>query len=136
MTGLRRKAEHWWAARQAGLGAVAAGIVPGCHRSTTMTTNTESMNKRKPRRMAREPDVGASATALAPQKRRSASKLDQVEALLIEPTGASIAELMVATGWQQHSVRGAMAGALKKRGLVITSDKIDDTRRYRAVKSA
>ena len=43
---------------------------------------------------------------------------------------------MTATGWQQHSVRGALAGALKKRGLIITSDKIDDLRRYRASKPA
>ena len=39
---------------------------------------------------------------------------------------------MAATGWQQHSVRGAIAGALKKRGLIITSDKSDGTRRYHA----
>ena len=57
-------------------------------------------------------------------------KLDQLEALLIRNNGASIAEMIEATGWQQHSVRGAMAGALRKRGLVITSDKSDGTRRY------
>ena len=63
---------------------------------------------------------------------RSPSKLDQVQALLLAPGGASIAELMTATGWQQHSLRGALAGALKKRGLVIASDKTDGVRRYRA----
>ena len=62
------------------------------------------------------------------------SKLDQVEALLLGEAGATIAGMMAATGWQQHSVRGAMAGALKKRGLVITSQKIDGLRRYRAVR--
>jgi len=67
---------------------------------------------------------------------RSASKLDQLEALLLRKDGASIAEMTEATGWQQHSVRGAMAGALKKRGLTITSEKIDGVRRYRAGKSA
>ena len=41
-----------------------------------------------------------------------------------------------ATGWQQHSVRGALAGSLKKRRLVITSQKIDGTRRYRAEEPA
>ena len=63
-------------------------------------------------------------------------KLDQVETLLLGPQGASIAEIMAATGWQQHSVRGAIAGALKKRGLAITSDKASGTRRYRAAKPA
>lgn len=67
---------------------------------------------------------------------RSASKLDQIEALLLRKEGASIAEMIEASGWQQHSVRGVMAGALKKRGLTITSDKIDGVRRYRAGKSA
>ena len=60
------------------------------------------------------------------------SKLDKIEALLLRPEGASIAEMVTATGWQQHSLRGAMAGALKQRGLTITSDKGDGVRRYRA----
>ena len=59
------------------------------------------------------------------------SKLDTLEKLLKRKNGASIAEMTRATGWQQHSVRGAMAGALKKRGNTITSDKSDGTRRYR-----
>lgn len=65
-------------------------------------------------------------------KAKSPSKLDQLEALLIRKRGASIAEMSEATGWQQHSVRGAMAGALKKRGLTITSQKNDGLRRYHA----
>jgi hypothetical protein len=88
----------------------------------------------KPRRMAREPQGNLAAGAIKPAKQPS--KLDQVEALLLAPTGATIAEIMTATGWQQHSVRGAMAGALKKRGLTITSDKVDGLRRYRASKPA
>lgn len=63
---------------------------------------------------------------------KSPSKLDQLAKLLTRKNGATIAEMMRATGWQQHSVRGALAGALKKRGLVITSDKTDGNRRYRA----
>lgn len=60
------------------------------------------------------------------------TRLEQLEGLLATPSGATLAEMMVATGWQQHSIRGAMAGALKKRGLGITSEKIDGVRRYRA----
>lgn len=63
---------------------------------------------------------------------KALSKLDRVAELLLREAGASIAEMCEATGWQQHSVRGAMAGALKKRGLSITSEKIDGVRRYRA----
>jgi len=86
----------------------------------------------KARRMARERNP--SPTTAKPAKQTS--KLDQVETLLLAPTGTTIADMMTVTGWQQHSVRGAMAGALKKRGLTITSDKADGTRRYRASKTA
>jgi hypothetical protein len=53
------------------------------------------------------------------------------EALLIDmlrrPEGTTIAQIMAVTGWQAHTVRGAFAGALKKkRGLTVTSDKGDD----------
>lgn len=59
------------------------------------------------------------------------TKLEHLEALLGRPEGASIADMTGATGWQQHSVRGAMAGALKKRGHSVTSEKIEGVRRYR-----
>lgn len=74
------------------------------------------------------------AAAAAPAK--PPSKLDQVEMLLLRKTGATIAEMMAATNWQQHSVRGALAGACKKRGLTITSEKTGGVRRYRAEKAA
>lgn len=64
----------------------------------------------------------------------SSSKLDRIEAMVRAPGGASLAEIMAATNWQAHSVRGAVAGALKKRGLIITSDKTDGTRRYSAAR--
>jgi len=52
------------------------------------------------------------------------------QALLIEmlrrPEGTTIDEVMAATGWQAHTVRGAMAGALKKKlGLEVTSEKVE-----------
>ena len=59
------------------------------------------------------------------------SKLDRLAALLADPAGATIAVMSAATGWQAHSVRGAMAGALRKRGLAMTSSKIDGVRTYR-----
>ena len=58
------------------------------------------------------------------------SKLDALVSLLLVPCGATVAQLMAATGWQQHSVRGAMAGGLKKRGHVVVSDKVAGERRY------
>ncbi len=64
------------------------------------------------------------------QTQAKPTKLDTLEKLLKREQGASIAEMTKATGWQAHSVRGALAGALKKRGLTITSAKEKDVRRY------
>jgi hypothetical protein len=61
-------------------------------------------------------------------------KLGLLVDLLCRPDGADVATLMAATGWQSHSVRGALAGALKKkRGLSITSQKGEGARIYRIV---
>jgi hypothetical protein len=76
----------------------------------------------------------ANNTATHPDAANAAkpvSKLETLEKLLKRKSGATIAEMTKATGWQQHSVRGALAGAMKKRGHTITSDKADGTRRYR-----
>lgn len=94
-----------------------------------MTSNTTPKRRR---RMAREPKAETAANVIP----KPPLRLDQLQDLLTRKDGASIAEMTEATGWQQHSVRGAMAGALKKRGLVIASDKIDGVRRYRAEQPA
>lgn len=70
------------------------------------------------------------ANVASETKDKAPTKLSIVEQRLRAPGGASIAELVAATGWQQHSVRGVMAGTLRKRGLVILSVKNDGVRRY------
>jgi hypothetical protein len=64
---------------------------------------------------------------------RPGTKQAQVIDLLRRPQGASIAELIKATGWQRHSVRGIIAGALKKKlGITVTAERTEDgERRYR-----
>jgi len=52
--------------------------------------------------------------------------------MLKRKEGASIEEIAKAFGWQPHTVRGAIAGALKKKlGLDVTSEKVDGRRVYR-----
>lgn len=54
------------------------------------------------------------------------TKLGALIAALSRPEGATIAELMAATGWQAHSVRGAMSGNLKKKlKLEVVSEVVD-----------
>jgi Protein of unknown function (DUF3489) len=59
------------------------------------------------------------------------SKQSRVIAMLQSPAGATIAAMMQATGWQQHSVRGFLAGVVHKRlKLKLSSKKVDGTRMY------
>ena len=68
----------------------------------------------------------------APTTGNKTSKQDQVLVLLRRQQGASIEEIVAATDWQPHSVRGFMSGAVKKRlGIEVVSEKGEDgIRRY------
>ena len=64
-------------------------------------------------------------------------KLGAMVHLMSREQGAALHELCDATGWQAHSVRGALAGSLKRqRGYVIASEKTDGVRRYRIAQAA
>ena len=59
------------------------------------------------------------------------TKTEACLALLVRPEGASLAELQQVTGWQAHSVRGFLAGTVKKiAGASLTSEKVAGERRY------
>jgi len=68
-------------------------------------------------------EAGTAPKARTP---REGTKQATLIAMLRAPEGATIEEIMAATGWQSHTVRGAMAGALKKKlGLEVTSEKVE-----------
>ena len=75
------------------------------------------------------------AKAAKPRGPRAGTKQALLIDLLKRKTGATIADLVKATGWQPHSVRGAISGALKKKlGLTVTSEPIEKRGRvYRIV---
>jgi hypothetical protein len=65
---------------------------------------------------------------------REGTKQATLIAMLRAPGGATIEEIAAATGWQSHTVRGAMSGALKKKlGLTITSHKVEGRGRIYAL---
>ncbi|HEV7442710.1 MAG TPA: DUF3489 domain-containing protein [Steroidobacteraceae bacterium] len=67
-------------------------------------------------------------------RQRGNSKQDHVLGLLRAPSGATIETITQATGWQAHSVRGFLAGVVRKKlGLTLQSEKSDGERVYRIV---
>ena len=56
---------------------------------------------------------------------REGTKTAQVVAMLQRKNGATLAEIMDKMGWQKHTVRGFMAGAMKKAGYTVESFKSD-----------
>jgi hypothetical protein len=63
---------------------------------------------------------------------RSDTKRARIIAMLRTPAGATIAAIMIATDWQQHSVRGFLAGVVRRKlGLNLLSEPTDAGRIYR-----
>jgi len=70
----------------------------------------------------------------APPRTRAGTKNAQVVAMLRDRAGTTIAAIMTATGWQQHSVRGFLAGVIRKKlGLNLVSEPREGGRVYRIV---
>jgi hypothetical protein len=75
---------------------------------------------------AQKPTANAKTNSADPN-----SKQSRVVAMLQAPAGATIAAMMKTTGWQKHSVRGFLAGVVRKRlKLKLTSEKKDGNRVY------
>src|SRR5271165_2813163 len=68
-----------------------------------------------------KPNSGVASTPTSP---RSGTKIAQVIALLERPGGATLAELVAATGWLPHTTRAALTG-LRKRGYAVGIDRAD-----------
>jgi hypothetical protein len=107
------------ATRKARVGARGANLAP---------TKAESAKKASPAKKAAK-------NAKKPSSARDGSKTSKVLDLLKRPGGATSTELMKATGWQPHSVRGFLSGIVgKKLGLAVTSIKGEDGERRYSVK--
>jgi hypothetical protein len=107
--------------------AKAALVAPGADAIEPVAQAPAKATKAKGSRKAAKP---AKAPKQAAAKR--VTKADTIVEMLQRKNGASIAEIMKATDWQQHSVRGFLAGTItKKMGLKLASEKIEGgERRY------
>ena len=77
---------------------------------------------------------GKRAEPVVHHKTPTGSKQEAVLALLGRPSGATIAAIIEATGWQAHTVRGFLAAVVRKKlGLTLESEKTDGERVYRVI---
>jgi hypothetical protein len=104
-------------------GAQAAKGAPAKAKATRKATPDKKASKGKKAVKAQE--------AAAP---REGSKTSQVVAMLQRKSGATLAEIMELMGWQKHTVRGFIAGAMKKAGYAVESFKSEGGERtYRII---
>jgi hypothetical protein len=107
-----------------------------------MTVNTKRRDapekprstKRKPPRSKAKTEEKPAAAANSKQNggARHTTKAASMLTLLQRKTGASIPELMQASGWQAHSVRGFLSGTVgKRKDLTLTSEAIEFRTRLR-----
>lgn len=99
-------------------------------------TKPKSKPKAATRPASRKTSKSKSRTRSAPSSSktttRPATKHARIIAMLRAPAGATVAALMIATDWQQHSVRGFLAGVVRKKlGLNLVSEKNEKGRVYR-----
>jgi uncharacterized lipoprotein YajG len=100
---------------------------------TKPATSAESDKPKTTAKPSSRHTVANKADSSHEQHTARVTKHDRILALLSRRDGATITELMEATSWQQHSVRGFLAGTIKKKlGFSLTSSKTAGAlRRYR-----
>ena len=111
-----------------GLWVVGDPIVGSAAQDTPMTKSVKKPAATKPTKKPK-----SAPSLIEPVNAgRPGSKSYLIQELLGRQTGATIKELVTASGWQDHSVRGFMSGTLKKKhGLAVSTEMIDGIRHYR-----
>jgi hypothetical protein len=105
----------------------------GTRRAHVATPKPEPVKKATP---ATKAATGRAKAQAAKTGAREGSKTAKILEMLRRPGGASAKELLKATGWQPHSLRGFLSGTVgKKMGLSLTSTQGDDGERVYSLKA-
>jgi Protein of unknown function (DUF3489) len=92
----------------------------------------KTANRSTARKTAKPAPRKQSASSASRSAAGSGTKQARILAMLRTPAGATIASIMIAMEWQQHSVRGFLAGVVRKKlGLNLVSEQTDKGRLYR-----
>ncbi len=138
-------AAHWRETRDGGRTALfltdaslqAIGVEVD-RKTSKQSPSTKPRPKQRSRRAEPKPSSSKAKGSMSPPAPRPGTKQALLIDLLKRKKGATIAEIVAVTGWQPHSVRGAISGALKKKlGLMVTSGPVEKRGRvYRIVDRA
>lgn len=96
-----------------------------------LTTCSRARQSRKAGGRKIKPAAGSDSQTTPPAAvPKPRSKQQQLAALVVRDEGATLDQMIAATGWLPHTTRAALTG-LKKKGYAISSDKVDRVRTYR-----
>jgi len=99
---------------------------------STQAKSSERPSRAKRSGAKKTAAVSPRAVKASSDRTKPDSKQDRIVALLRRPEGANLDVLVKETGWQKHSVRGFLAGTVRKKlKLPLLSEKIDGVRNYR-----
>jgi Protein of unknown function (DUF3489) len=99
---------------------------------TKLKSKPKAATRSTARKTAKPISRKRAAAASSKSGARPDTKHARIIAMLRKPAGATIAAIMAVTDWQQHSVRGFLAGVVRKKlGLNLVSDQTDKGRIYR-----
>ncbi len=100
-------------------------VKPGTAPDAAETPKGEDTEAPEPMKTDTEADGGSEAQPKPPRQREGTKQALLVE-MLRRSEGATIDQIVEATGWQRHTARGAISGAIKKKlGLTVTSEKTE-----------